>query len=120
MKVLIEISEDDYRYIRNKGARIPYKHLTTAIAKGRVIDEDINGYPNIKEYSEGEIREAYNSGYSTGLDQGEEINNSKWKEAIEKINEDIEHIACDFHDCKLLVKVERSIDKHTKDLIEKG
>ena len=34
---------------------------------------DENGYPNIKEYTEGQVRDAFNSGYTVGQEQGAEI-----------------------------------------------
>ena len=31
---------------------------------------DENGYPDIKEYTEGQIRDAFNSGYAVGQEEG--------------------------------------------------
>lgn len=48
MKIIVDISEDDYKYIKANGARIPYYRLTDAIKNGiplpkghgRLIDAD--------------------------------------------------------------------------------
>jgi len=124
MKVLIEISEDDYRYIRNKGARIPYNHLTTSIAKGLVIENKIYAELIDKEYQYINEQEDLGMELLNALAE-----NKALKEAIEKAKTEIEKEKADAKNNSTAYYVyieglmdahetdEQIIDKYTKELL---